>query len=253
MLEALISGGLFAFFLVFARLGSAMMLLPGVGEAFVPPTVRLALAVLVSLLVLPAVWQSLPPQPASPSALVLLLLGEVVIGLFLGTLARLLMSSLSVAGMVIAQTGALANAMVNDPISAQQGAIPGNFLTVTAVVVLLLLDLHHLLLRALVDSYGLFLPGDALPVGDFAEVVTRTVAEAFVLAVRMAAPFIVVGTIFFLGLGLLARLMPQVQIFFIAMPLQIALALLVLALSLPLVLRVYLEGFEQTFLPYLAP
>jgi len=253
VLEALISGGLFAFFLVFARLGAAMMLLPGVGEAFVPPTVRLSLAVLVSLLVLPAVWQSLPPQPASPSALVLLLLGEVVIGVFFGTLSRLLVSALSIAGMVVAQTGALANAMINDPISAQQGAIPGNFLTVTAVVVLLLLDLHHLLLRALVDTYGLFLPGEPLPVGDFADVVARTVADSFALAARMAAPFIVVGTIFYLGLGLLARLMPQVQIFFIAMPLQIALSLLVLALSLPLVLRVYLQGFEATFLPYLAP
>lgn len=253
MLDALITGGLFAFLLVFVRLGAALMLLPGIGEAFVPAPVRLGLALLVTLLVLPAVWEGLPPQPAAPSALLVLLLGELVIGLFLGTLARIFIGALSVTGMIIATTGSLANALVNDPVSAQQGAIPGNFLTITGVLVLLLLDLHHLLLRALVDSYGLFQPGLPLPAGDFAEVVSRTVADAFNLAMRMAAPFITVAVVFYLGLGLLARLMPQMQVFFIALPLQITLSLLVLALSLPLVLRVYLEGFEAAFLPYLAP
>lgn len=252
MLAVLLPAQLFAVFLVFVRVGAAIMVLPGYGEPFVAPRVRLLLALLIALLVMPVLAAELPAMPANPLALLLLVLGEALVGFFLGTIARLFMTALTTAGMTIAYMSALANALVNDPSAAQQGSIAGSFLHMTALLVIFALDLHHLLLAAVIDSYGLFVPGQPLPVGDFSDMVARVVSQVFLLSLQIAAPFVAVGLIFYLGVGLLARLMPQIQIFFVAMPLQIALGLLVLALAGPIAIRWFVQQFEATLGLFLA-
>lgn len=246
MLALLLPAQLFAVFLVFVRVGAAMMVLPGYGEPFVAPRVRLLLALLIALLVTPLLGSLLPVMPDNPLALLVLILGEALIGFFLGTIARLFMAALTTAGMVIASMSALANALVNDPSAAQQGSIAGSFLHLTALLVIFTLDLHHLLLAAVIDSYELFVPGAPLPLGDFADMVARVVSKVFLLAMQIAAPFVAIGLVFYLGLGLLARLMPQIQIFFVAMPVQIALGLLVLALATPIAIRWFVTEFDAT-------
>ena len=250
MLGLLLSAEIFAVLLVFVRVGAAMMVLPGLGEAYVPPRIRLLLALLLALLVTPAIAGGLPAEPPSPWTLALLVMGEAVIGFFLGTVARLFMSALTTAGMMIAYSSALANALVNDPTAAQQGSIAGSFMTLVALVAIFALDLHHLMLRALVDSYTLFQPGQAPPIGDFSELIARTVAKSFVLSFQLAMPFVAAATIFFLGIGLLSRLMPQVQIFFVAMPLQIAMGLMVLSLTLPVLIMWFVGSLESAMAPF---
>ena len=245
MLAEILPEQLFAYFLVFLRLGAAMMLLPGFGDAYVPPRVRLLLALTTTLVVAPLLLRGLPALPASPTGLTLLVLGETVVGLFLGATTRMFMAALATAGMIIASTTSLANALVTDPSAAQQGSIAGSFLTVVALTAIFALDLHHLMFRALVASYEVFPPGQALPVGAFSETVARTMAETFRLSFHIAAPFIAVGMIFYLGIGLLARLMPQVQIFFIAIPLQISLGLVVFSISLPFAIRWFLAALDH--------
>ena len=198
----------------------------------------------------PAIAGSLPLQPANPWALALLVMGEAVIGLFLGTVTRLFMAALTTAGMMIAYSSALANALINDPTAAQQGSIAGSFLTLVALVAIFALDLHHLMLRALVDSYSLFAPGQAPPLGDFSETIARTVAKSFLLSFQLAMPFVATATIFFLGIGLLSRLMPQVQIFFVAMPLQISVGLIILSLTLPALILWFTGSLESALLPF---
>jgi flagellar biosynthetic protein FliR len=95
-----------------------------------------------------------------------------------------------------------------------------------------------------VDSYTLFSPGGALPWDDFSDLMTRTVAHAFGLGMQIAAPFLVVGLVFYLGLGLINRLMPQMQVFFIAMPLQIALAFFIMALTISAAMLWFLNDFQ---------
>jgi len=250
MLGLVLSAEIFAIFLVFVRVGAAMMLLPGLGEAYVSPRIRLLLALMLALLVTPVVSGGLPAQPASPWILALLIMGEAVIGFFLGTVARLFMAALTTAGMMIAYTSALANALINDPTAAQQGSIAGSFLTLVALVAIFALDLHHLMLRALVDSYGIFAPGQAPPFGDFSEMISRVVAKTFLLSFQLAMPFVATATIFFLGIGLLSRLMPQVQIFFVAMPLQISMGLIVLSVTLPAMILWFTGNLESAILPF---
>jgi flagellar biosynthetic protein FliR len=246
MLSTLLPAQVFLLGLVFARLGSAFMLLPVYGEPFVPARLRLLLALLITLLVAPLLAARLPALPASPAALLLVLAGEIVVGLFLGSLARIFMAALTTAGMIIAYMSSLANALVNDPAAAQQGSIAGTFLTLVALLLIFALDLHHLLLHAVLGSYEVFRPGVALPWGDMAEVVSRLTAQSFLIALQLAAPFIAVGLIFFLGLGLLGRLMPQIQVFFVAMPLQVAVGVALLALTLPIALAWFIGRFAET-------
>jgi len=231
MLQDILQANLFAFFMVFARVGSAVMLIPGFGESFVPPRMRLMIALGISLVVAPLVSAAIPPLPASPVALFLALGGEVVIGLFIGTVARFLFFALQTAGMIMAYQSGLANAFVADPTAAVQGALFSVFLGILGVVVIFESGLHQLLIRAVVDSYGLFAPGHLPPLDDFSNTAARVMADSFDLAMRIAAPFVVVALIFYLGLGLLGRLMPQIQVFFIVLPLQIALGLIVLAVT----------------------
>lgn len=253
MLEEFLSTELFVVLLVFVRVGAAMMLLPGFSEPYVPPRARLILALMISIIISPVVRENLPAMPASMLSLGLLIIGELVVGFFFGTITRMFIAAMATAGMIIAFMSSMANALVNDPSSQQQGAISGSFLTTIAVLMIFILDLHHVMLMAVADSYTLFRPGEGLEMGDFSEMVTRVLSKTFLLAFQLSAPFIAVGTIFYLGLGVLGRLMPQVQIFFVAMPMQIAVGFIILFLSLPVMMGWYFTQFRETLMPFLAP
>ena len=252
MLATLLPAEVFTVLLVFVRIGAAVMLMPVIGDPYVAARARLLLALLIALLAAPTVAADLPALPDSTVSLVLLIVGEVIIGLFIGSIARFFMAALTTAGMIIAYSASLANALTNDPTAAQQGSVIGSFLTVVALLLIFSLDLHHLLLRATVGSYALFVPGEALPVGDFSEMISVLFAKTFLLAFQISAPFVAVSIVFYLGVGLLARLMPQVQIFFVIVPLHVAIGLVVLFFSLPVIMHWFIMNLEEAVMPFVA-
>ena len=154
-------------------------------------------------------------------------------------------SGVQTAGSIIAAQISLANALSFDAISAQQGALPANFLTMMGVVLLFVTDLHHILLMGVAASYETFPPGAALPTDGFAEVIATLVADGFAIGLSLAAPFVLVGVTVTLGMGVLSRLMPQVQVFFIVMPLQIMLAFVIMMMVLGATMMWFLEHFES--------
>jgi flagellar biosynthetic protein FliR len=233
--------------MVFARMGGAIMLLPGFGEVFVPRRVRLMIALAITVVVAPVVTPLLPPTPDGPLAMLGQLGGELIIGIFLGALARMMVASLHIAGVIAGFQTSLSNAQLFDPMGADQGSLLGSLLHVFGVFVIFAADLHHLMIAGLVQSYQLFVPGAPLPIGDLSDAAVRVLAQSFVLGMQIAAPFIVSGMVFYLGLGLLARLMPQVQVFFIAVPIQLALGFIVLALTLSASMMWFLGAFQNAF------
>ncbi len=247
MLQELLPADLFAFFLVFARIGSAMMMMPGFGETYVSPRYRLLLAGAITLMITPVIAGALPPFPSSPLSLFVLLFGEIVVGLFFGTIGRIIMSALHTAGTTMSFQSGLANALTFDPVSAQQAAMFALFLSLAGILFVFATDLHHLMLEAMVMSYSVLVPGTMPPIDDFSQAITRLVADSFILGVQLAAPFIAVGLVFYLGIGLLARLMPQVQIFFVALPVQIFLGFLAFALSVSAMLLWFQTRFQELF------
>ena len=106
-------------------------------------------------------------------------------------------------------------------------------------------DLHHLVIAALNDSYTLFQPGDVPLLGDIAALTTRTVASAFRIGIQLSAPFLVFGLLFNLGLGVLSRLMPQMQVFFVGMPLSILVGFLILLLVVGAMMATFLGSVES--------
>lgn len=247
MLSLTLPADVFDLFLVFARLGGALMLLPGIGEAYVPPQVRLAAALLLTFVVAPVVAAEFPPLPGNPLSLAALVGGEILVGVFFGVLARLILAALQMSGMIVAYQMGLANAFSFDPTSAQQGALVGGFLSVLGVLMVFVTDTHHVLLAAVIESYSLFTPGGSLMIGDMAHVVSDTAARSFVVAVQIAAPFLIIGLIFYAGLGLLGRLMPQVQIFFVALPVQVGMGFVVLAVTAAAMMMWFLTAMTDTF------
>lgn len=242
---------IFAFFLVFARVGTMIMLLPALGETTIPVQVRLSLALVISLVLLPLVRDTLPALPGDLWPMSMLLIGEILVGLIVGGSARIFMGALHVAGMVIAYQTGLGAAMVFDPMQSAQGAIFGTFLMLLGVTLIFVTGLHYVMIAAMRDSYVFLTPGQMPESSDFARLATRAVAQSFRLGVEMAAPFLVYGLVFNIGIGLVARLMPQLQVFFIAMPLNIMLGFAVLLVSIAGMMAWFLAHFESFLLEFL--
>lgn len=250
MLTELLELNIFGFFLIFARVGTAISTMPGFSSTFVSPRFALAIGLSISFVVMPSLLVQLPVMPASVAALAVLLTGEILIGAFLGTIARVLISSLQTAGTLIAYSASLANAMINDAISEQQSSTISAFLMTTGLVLIFVSDLHHLMIIAVIDSYSLFTPGEGLMEHDFANFLTRTVADSFAIALQMSAPFIIVALTYYIGLGLLGRLMPQLQVFFFGMPFQIGAQIWVLVVTISGIMMVFLEYFRDSYMSF---
>ena len=231
------------FMLVFARVGAMVMLLPGFGETNIPVRIKLAIALLLTLIILPLHRAAYQIDLTSMSSLAVLMVHEIIIGIVLGATARVTLSALAVAGSVIAQQLGLGFVTAVDPTQGQQGLLIGNFLTILGVTLLFATDSHHLVIAALNESYRIFSPGELMSSGDVAALATRAFAAAFKIGMQLSAPFLVFGLVFNIGRGVLARLMPAMQVYFVGVPLSIMAGFLILALVLTGMMATYLNYF----------
>ena len=220
------------------------MLLPGFGEAYVPPRIRLSLALVVSLALWPVLRADLPPLPAGLGTMVGWILREVIVGLMIGTLLRVFTSALTAAGEIVSLQTTLSFAQTANPLQAQPGSTIAAFLMLLGVTLIFATDTHHLFIAALVGSYEVIGPTKPLIVGDFVTMAVRTVGDSFLLGVQLAAPVLVFALIFNLASGLIGRVMPQFQIFFAAAPLSVILGLSVFALSLGVMGTVFIDRYR---------
>jgi flagellar biosynthetic protein FliR len=241
-----------AFMLVFARIGTMVMLLPGLGELSVPARVRLGIALILTAILLPLHRNAYQLDLKAIGPVLLMLGQELMVGAVLGLLARLAISALQIAGSVVAQQLGLGFVTAVDPTQGQQGLIVGNFLTILGIAMVFATDMHHMVIAALNDSYTLFAPGESLMTGDIAALFTRTTSMAFRIGVQLAAPFLVFGLLFNLGLGILARLMPQMQVFFVGMPLSIMVGFLILFMVVGAMMGMFVD-YLQGVLSEIAP
>src|SRR4051794_4097796 len=232
-----------AFMLAFSPIGAMGMLLPGLGGSNIPVRIKLSIALLLTLIILPLHRNAYHVDMQSLTALLVLMLHEIVIGIVLGATARVTLSAPQVAGAVIAQQMGLGFVTAVDPTQGQQGVLVGNFLTMLGVTLLFATDSHHLVLAALNDSYMIFAPGEIVGSGDVAALATRAFAAAFKLGLQLSAPFLVFGLVFNIGLGVLARLMPQMQVYFVGVPLSIFAGFMIFALVIVAMMGTFLDYF----------
>jgi flagellar biosynthesis protein FliR len=234
-----------AFMLVMARVGTLVMLMPGIGDRSIPARMRLTFALLLSLMLVPLVRPSLPPLAGGIEPLARLAILEILIGFMIGTAVRITLFAMQLAGTVIAQQMALSFSSTVDPTAGVQNPTIATFLVLAATAMIFALDLHHLSIRGMHDSYALLAPGAPPPVGDAAELVLKTFVSAFKVGIQISAPFLVLAIVFNLGLGVLSRLMPQLQIFFLAMPASILLGTVILLAAIGVMMQVYLGHLAE--------
>lgn len=233
--------------LVFLRVGALVMLIPGIGDAAVPPRIRLSFALLLALCLGPIAMAALPPMPPTLGEMAGQALRELIVGLLLAGLLRLLLSSLSIAGEVISLQTTLGFAQTANPLQAQPSTALASFLSLLGVVLIFSTGLHHMFIGAIARSYSLFAPAKHVLLGDGATLAVQTVGSCFALGIQMAAPVIVFSLVFNLATGLIGRVMPQFQIFFVASPLSILFGLSIFAMTLGAMSLVWLRHYE-TFL-----
>jgi flagellar biosynthesis protein FliR len=232
-----------AFMLVFARVGAMVMVLPALGESNIPVRIKLAIALLLTLIILPLHRAAYTIDTQSITPLLIMMLHEIIVGVVLGATAQVAMSALQVAGSIIAQQLGLGFVTAVDPTQGQQGVVIGNFLTLLGVTLLFATDSHHLVIAALNDSYSIFSPNDVVPTGDVAALATRAFVAAFKIGMQLSAPFLVFGLVFNIGLGVLARLMPQMQVYFVGVPLSILAGFLIFSVVIAAMMGTFLDYF----------
>lgn len=240
--------GLPAFFLIFIRVASFFVTVPIFSYRNIPNSVKIGLSFLLSLLM----YFSLQPDPVQIDGMYfLLILKESFVGLAIGLIATILTYAAQVGGAFIDVKMGFAIASIINPVNGARSPLVGNYLYVFSILLLLAINAHYMLLDGIYYSYQ-FIPLETLNLhfdaGSVAELATTTFVKMFVIAFQMAVP--VVGCLFLvdIALGIVARAVPQVNVFFVGMPVQIFVSFLVLFVVLPLIMDlVYqLAGNIQT-------
>lgn len=240
---------IYKFIFIFLRIGSALMIMPGFMTNYINARTRLSIALAISVVLVPFLSDFLPPPPDDFLEMVKICLFEVTIGIFFGVIMQILFAALNLAGNLAGQAIGFSNAQIFDPTSMNQSVVIETFLSMTAITIVFITDLHHLMLSAVIDGYNLFPVGKPLPVGDFSNFLSSTLNQSFIMGFKIGSPFVAFTIVFYVGMGLVSRLMPQLNIFFLSLPLQIYLGLGLLFITTPMMIlwfmKYYEEGLEQ--------
>jgi len=245
--QEFLTTGVFAFILVFVRVGTAIMIMPGIGNAFVPGNVRLYFALAFTFVVFPILQSRIPSPIPETFTFFTMIMMEFLAGLFLGTVMRILLSAIDVAGLIIATQSSLANAQLFNPAFASQGSIIGAFLTMVATLLLLVTDMHHLMITGIIESYDLILFNQIPSMGDITHVIVQQVGFAFKIGIQMTAPFLIIVTLLNVGMGVMSKVMPQVQVFMLAVPIQVTLSLITLGIIISTMMLYWLSSYDEGF------
>lgn len=236
--------------LIFARLGSLLMTIPGIGDPTVPPRIRLAFAFVFTLMLVPVVAPVLPVLPNTVSAMAGAVIKEILIGLMIGTILRLFLSSLAVAGEIVSIQTTLSFAQTSAPGIAPGSTTLGTFLGLLGLVLIMTTDLHHMFITAIVKSYDLFPFSRPIPVNDAGQLAVQTVAGSFKMGLQLSAPVAVFALIFNVAVGFVGRVMPQFQVYFVASPLMVIFGLSIFAFSLGIIGLVWVDGYRDLLLKF---
>lgn len=240
----LAEGWIYMVALIFARIGTAALLIPGFGDTHIPPRAKISFGIAISIALMPA----LPSLevPKDTNVFVLFLALEVLIGVFIGVGARLFMAAFHILGAVIGFAAGLSNSLAPYQGSPESGSTISTLLTFGAVACIFLTNTHHVILTGLMRSYVILPPGQVM-IGDLTEQIVRIGSSAFYIAAAIGAPFFALSLLLNLGMGLANRVMPAMQVFFVASPGLIIAGFALLSITVPAILTYQNEQFAIWF------
>jgi len=239
------------FFLVFVRLGAIIVFLPVFSSTTIPILFKIGLTFAVSFALYPMLSLAAVPETIHPLGFGLSIAAEILLGMMIGFILKIVLSGFQMAGQLAGYQMGMALANVMDPSTSEQIPLLAQFNNLLALLVLLAVNAHHWFIQTIVESFTLLPPlGTNLHNGVFRDLIYLT-GTMFVIAIKVGAPVVVALLLVSVSFGLVARTVPQMNVFIVAMPLKIAIGLIFVGLSLPFVgqymVHLYTEGVRQMF------
>ena len=235
---------LLAFILVLVRVSGIISTAPVFGSSNITPQIKVVQSLMLALILYPFI-PLITVYPDRPDHYIMLIASELLIGLVLGIIARFLFGAVEFAGTVIGFQMGLGMAMVFDPQSQEQISLVGRFENATATLIFLAMDGHLIVLQALVRSYSVLPLGGASISRPLVENLTELSASVFVIGLQIGAPLIVALFLANAVVGLLARSVPQIQVFVVGFPLTLMLGFLFLFFGMPFFAQAVHQMFEK--------
>ena len=233
------------FLICLARVAGFIAAIPVILANQTPPQLKVGLVVMVSLVLFPVMEPTIPPMEFEPGSFLLLAIAEVLLGGMVGLVARMIFTSVEYGGTIIGYQMGFAAANVYDPSSERQLALISQFQNVFAILVFLAIDGHHIFFQIAVESYKILPPGAFNVSGEAIPYLMQLSARIFILGIQFSAPVLAVLLLSGLILGILARVFPQLNVFLLSFPLNIAISFTVIALTLPLVSSLIRREFDN--------
>lgn len=233
--------------LVLLRIGPMLSFAPGLGELYVPQRARVVLAVFSSIVIHAALYTRLPHCPKHLHNVLTILFAECCVGVMLGITIRIYFRILDVVGSIIGISAGLGAASMFDPNQKTQTSVFAILLNMTGVIAVLVTDTHHLYFHGIIQSYDKFVVGNIIYSGDAAQLILTTISQSFILGFKIASPFIIVEIAIHVSSGVLSRLIPSLQVFFLILPVQIIAMLGVMMLVLPITVEKIAINLREMF------
>jgi len=221
------------FLLVFLRIGAILLTIPVFESNTIPHLFRLALAFAVSLILFPLLKLNPMPVAGSIFALGIDAAREILLGLTIGFSVKFIFAGIQMAGQLAGYQMGLAIAEVLDPADSQQIPLLAQFNNLVALLIFLAINAHYWFIKALVQSYRIVPPLSAHFGSSLMEQLIQLGGNMFVIAIQVGAPVIAVLLVTSAAFGLIARTVPQMNVFIVAMPMKIGVGLIFLGFSLP--------------------
>ena len=241
-------GTLMALFLAFCRIGGCFMLMPGFSSARLPMQIRLFLSLALSMAILPMLWDTIYPKANTDAATFgLLIASETLVGAVFGLIARLYTAGLQFAGTAIATSIAFNGPPGADIMEDATENQLTSMLTLAGLLVLLMLNFHHVVIKALIDSYTSIPLAAGMDPRRVLITLTDTLSATFMIVLRLMSPFLLYSIMFNFAIGMINKMAPQIPVYFISTPYALMGGIFLLYLSIASILDQFVKGFATVF------
>lgn len=228
------------FMLILCRIGGTIGFLPALGNQILLQRAKILLTVAISLCIYPLVINLLPDY--KNLGLIFCVVTETLIGIFIGLVYRIIFESVQILGEFIALQSGINSAAIFDITQASQSPVISAFVRMVAVLMIFSTDTHHIFISSIIESYNAV----NLPlISDMSELITQSVSKSMLIALKIASPFIILNMAIQVAGGLLSRLIPSLQIFYIITPFTILITFVIILFSLMPILKLLIHSVQN--------
>lgn len=236
------------FILIFSRTAGAITLMPAIGDNTVPARVKIIFSLLLSLILFPIITNNMTKSiniTEANSTYFFLMLQEIFIGIFIGMISKFFVSALHIAGTIISMQSGLSSAAVFNMNQNSQTSVEGNLFLNLFLALFFIHNLHHLFILGFIETYDIFPFTQKIEIADSADFVSQMINKVMNIAFKISSPFLIINTSIFIAAGVLARLMPTIQIFYLMTPVQMLVSFFVMLNIIAPIISWYTEAFSD--------